>query len=250
MKTVQEYLRQADRERLLESVAYDALSDSIMLLECKDMTIEQIQDACKKQTNHLIDHLLSLEAVPSDHMVLYLTEVSSFDRGFGQTDKSLCLIDINEVRKDIYASSYAFDLSDWKETLGYLVAGNKLTQDYMIDLLTQYLNEISFFGMDPEQHQDKVEEVVSGLEKAVEEVKEGGHTVPAEKVLDELREKHGSPTDEKDELQKKLRFEILDAEMKYSRYCNWRERSRILKSLGDTAPSFEEAEEKQKEAEE
>jgi len=38
--------------------------------------------------------------------------------------------------------------------------------------------------------------------------------------------------------------------MRYSRYCNWRECSRILKSLGDTAPSFEEAEEKQKEAEE
>ena len=30
-------------------------------------------------------------------------------------------------------------------------------------------------------------------------------------------------------------------------YCNWRERSRILKSLGDTAPSFEETEEKHKE---
>ena len=55
MKTVQEYLRQADRERLLDSVAYDELSDTILLLECKDMTIEQIQDACKKQTNYLID---------------------------------------------------------------------------------------------------------------------------------------------------------------------------------------------------
>ena len=124
------------------------------------------------------------------------------------------------------------------------------TQDYMIDLLTQYLHEISFFGMDPEQHQEKVEEVVSRMEQAVEDIKEGAYTVPAENVLDELREKHGLPTDEKDEFQKKLRFEILDAEMKYSRYCNWRERSRILKSLGDTAPSFEEAEEKQKEAEE
>ena len=248
MKTIQEYLRQADRERLLDSVAYDALADTIMLLECKNMTIEQIQDVCKKQTNHLIDHLLSLEAVPSDHMVLYLTEVSSFDRGFSRTDKSLCLIDINEVRKDIYASSYAMDLSDWKETLGYLVAENKLTQDYMIDLLGQYLNEISFFGMDPGQHQDKVEKVVSDLEKAAEDIKEGGHTIPAEKALDELREVHGLPVDEKDELQERLHFEILDAEMKYSRYCNWRERSRILKSLGDTAPSFEEAEEKKKEA--
>ena len=70
MKTVQEYLRQADRERLLDAMAYDALSDTIMLLECKDMTVVQIQDACRKQTNDLIQHLLSIEAVPSDHMVL------------------------------------------------------------------------------------------------------------------------------------------------------------------------------------
>ena len=248
MKTVQEYLRQADRERLLDAMAYDALSDTIMLLECKDMTVEQIQDACRKQTNDLIQHLLSIEAVPSDHMVLYLMNASSFDRGFGQADKSLCLIDLNEVRQDIYASSYAFDLTDWKETLGYLVAENKLTQDYMIDLLSQYLNELSFFGTDPEQHREKVEEVVSGLEQAVEEIKAGGHTIPAEKVFAELREKHGLPTDEKDDFQKQLRSEILDAEMKYSRYCNWRERSRILKSLGETAPSFEAAEERYKES--
>ena len=249
MKTVQEYLRQADRERLLDSMAHDALSDTIMLLESKDMTIEQIQNACRKETNDLVDHLLSLEAVPSDHMVLYLTQVSSFDRGFGQADKTLCLIDINEVRKNIYAPSFAFDLTEWKETLGYLVAENKLTQDYMIDLLSQYLNEISFFGSNPEQHEDKVEEVVSDLEQAVEEIKAGGHTVPAEEVFAELREKHGLPTDEKDDFQKKLRFEILDADMKYSRYCNWRERSRILKSLGETTLSFEEAEKNRKETE-
>lgn len=90
--------------------------------------------------------------------------------------------------------------------------------------------------------------IVSGLEQAVQEIKEGGHTIPAEKVFAELREKPGLPTDEKDEFQKQLRSEILDAEMKYSRYCNWRERSRILKSLGETAPSFEDAEERYKES--
>lgn len=198
----------------------------------------------KAQTNRFIDYLLSLEAVPSDHMVLYLTEMSPFEM-----DKSLCLIDINEVRKDMNAQTYAFDLSEWKETLGYLVAENKLTQDNMIDLLTQYLHEISFLGMDPEEHQDKVDEIATDLETAMEDIREGGHTVPAEEVLDELMEEHGLLLDKWDAILKKLSSEILDAEMKYSRYCNWRERSRILKSMGYTAPSFEEAENKKKEAE-
>ncbi len=250
MKTVQEYLRQADRERLLDALAYDDLCDVHLLLECRDMTIEQIQDACKKHMNDFIEHLLTLDAEPSDHMVLYMVDASSFDRSFNNEFRSLNLIDLNEVRKNIYSSSYAFDLTEWRKTLGYLVAENKLTQDYMIDLLTQYLHEISFFGSDPEGHRERVEEVCADLERSVKEIEEGGHTVPAEEVFEELRKKHDLPIDEKDEFQDRLHSEIMGAEIKYSRYCNWRERSRILKSLGETAPSFEEAEEKRRETSE
>ena len=39
-----------------------------------------------------------------------------------------------------------------------------------------------------------------------------------------------------------LQEKITKAEIKYNRYCIWRERSRILKSLGETAPEFEEDE--------
>lgn len=250
MKTVQEYLRQADRERLLDALAYDDLCDVHLLLECRDMTIEQMQDACKKHMNALIEHLLALDAEPSDHMVLYMVDASSFDRSFNNEFRSLNLIDLNEVRKNIYSSSYAFDLTEWRKTLGYLVAENKLTQDYMIDLLTQYLHEISFFGSDPEGHRERVEEVCADLERSVKEIEEGGHTVPAEEVFEELRKEHGLPIDEKDEFQDRLHSEIMEAETKYSRYCNWRERSRILKNLGETAPSFEEAEEKRRETSE
>ena len=117
----------------------------------------------------------------------------------------------------------------------------------MIDLLTQYLHEISFFGSDPERHQERVEEVCANLERSVKEIEEGGHTVPAEEVFEKLRKEHGLHIDEKDELQDQLHSEIMEAEIKHSRYCNWRERSRILKSFGETAPSFEEAEEKRRE---
>ena len=97
----------------------------------------------------------------------------------------------------------------------------------MIHLLTQYLEEITFFGMDPEQHQESVKEVYSDLDQAMKDIEEG-HTVPAEEVFEELRKKHSMPIDEKDEKQKELYFGIIDAEIKYSRYCDWRERSRIL----------------------
>lgn len=248
MKTVQEYLRQANRERLLDAMAYDTLCDTLLLMKYRDRTTEEIQDACKKHMDEFIDYLLSIEAVPSDHMVLYMTNASIFHRGFNQADKMLCLTDINEVRKDIYAVCYAFELSPWEETLGFLVADNKLTQDYMIELLSQFLNELSFFGSDPEQHREEVEKVFADLDQSMKDV-EAGHTIPAEEVFEELRKEYGWPVDEKDDFQDQLHSEIIEADMKYSRYCEWRERSRILKSLGETAPSFEEAEEIRKESE-
>ena len=45
MKTIQTVLREADRNRLLDALAYDLLYDTKLLLELKDKTIEQIQKA-------------------------------------------------------------------------------------------------------------------------------------------------------------------------------------------------------------
>ncbi len=241
MKNVQTVLREADRERLLDLLAYDILYDTQLLLELKDRTITEIQEACRSQMNAFIEYLLSLQAEPSDHMVLYMCDATSFDKASNHEDKTLHLIDINEIRKDIYASSDGFEFSDWSEALGYLVADNKLTQDYLYDLLSQFLNEISFFGTDTEEREKKVEEVHTDLDQAMEEVK-AGHTIPAEQVYREMTEEHGFPVDEKDAFADSLKSEIFAAQYKFSRYYHWRERSRILESIGEGTVSFEEAE--------
>lgn len=241
MKTIQTVLCEADRERLLDSLAYDILYDMQLLLELKDRTITEIQEACRTQMSAFIEHLLSLQAEPSDHMVLYMCEATSFDKASNHEDKTLHLININEIRKDINASSYGFEFSDWSEALEFLVADNKLTQDYLYDLLAQFLNEISFFGTDPKERKKKVEEVHADLDQAMEEIK-AGHTIPAEQVFREMAEEHGFSVDEKDAFADSLKSEIFAAQYKYSRYCHWRERSRILESLGESSVSFEEAE--------
>lgn len=72
MKTIQEYLRNTDRDHLLNALAYYALYDTILLLEYKEKTIDEIQNAVRMKMNAFIDHLLSLKTNPSDHMVVYL----------------------------------------------------------------------------------------------------------------------------------------------------------------------------------
>ncbi len=44
MKTVQMVLREADRDRHLDALAYDILYDTQLLLELKDRTVERIQE--------------------------------------------------------------------------------------------------------------------------------------------------------------------------------------------------------------
>ena len=244
MRIVQEYLRITDRGRLLDNLVYDMISNTHLLLEYRDMSIAEIQDRYRSRLNGFIDYLLSVEAIPSDHMVLYMCEASLFDKQYNHEDKSLCLIDLNEIREDILATGYAFELSDWEETLGYLVADNKLTQDYMIELLTHYLNEISFFGMDPVRYREKIDEVKADLDQAMKEIEEG-RTIPADEAFADIRREYILPIDEKDEKQDELDREISKAAHAFFRYCHWRERSRILESLGETATNYEKIEDYQ-----
>ena len=241
MKTIQTVLHEADRETLLDLLAYDVLYDTQLLLEAKDRTIAEIQEACRSRMNAFIEGLLSLKTEASDHMVLYMCEAAALDKACNHEDKTLHLIDMNEIRQDSYASSYGFEFTDWGEAMGYLVAENKLTQEDLYDLLLQFLNELSFFGTDPEKRREKVNEVQDELTEAMEDIK-AGHTIPAEQVFRELAEEYGFPEGEKDDFADSLKSEIAAAQYKYSRYCHWRERSRILECIGETAVSFEQAE--------
>lgn len=125
MKTVKYYLQNTDREAVLNIIVNDLMKDSIALLEMKDQTVEDIQKRNKILMSEAIDELLLLEAFPTDRWVLYLCDCA--DRG--DVDRQLYLCDVNEIRDDIDANSYSFISADWQETLGYLVADNKLTQD-------------------------------------------------------------------------------------------------------------------------
>ena len=241
MKTIQEYLREADREKILRALSYDLLCNPMILLEVKDLTVGEIREAYKQKISQLIDYLLLLKAEPSDHMVFYLYDSRMDERGFCHTDHSLALVDTNEISKDLDASSYGIVITAWEESLGYLVADNKLTQDYLQELLAQYLKEITFFGLDPKKRSEKVEQVKQDLEQSCKEI-ENGQYYTFDEVNDQIWEEFGLPIDEKDEEQDRLRRKIQEAEYQYDQYCNRRERRRILESLGITSAEVEEAE--------
>lgn len=232
LKTVQFYLGEANRDRLLEAYANRRMSELVFLLEHRDMKIDDLINSIKSRMNAFIDELLEIKATPSSHMVMFLAEAAS-----GDEKLPLGVVDANELMYDIYSVFYALDMVEAEEALGYLVADNKLTQDHMSELLAQFLDEISLLGMNCEDRQKRIDELNNELKASLLEIAEG-KVKPAETVIREIAEEHGFPIDEKDEFKDGLKTTVADAEAELNRYSQWRERSRILESFGEKAEPF------------
>ena len=72
MKTIQEHLREADRKRLLDCLAYRFLSDPLHLLEAGEYAVEEIMERYSGYMNSFIERLLGLDIDRSDSHVCYL----------------------------------------------------------------------------------------------------------------------------------------------------------------------------------
>ncbi len=232
MKTIKEHLAGSDREKLLNCLSYRFLDDPVNLLELKNRTVQDIRERYSRFMNGFIERLLSIDALHSGTRVFYL--YTSYDK-----DEVLDLIDLAETAKDIEAPGHDFSFTDWDESLGFLVADTKLTQDNLIDLLAQYLDGASYFGADERSRAAKLSELEKKLDEGIRSMKEG-RCRPAEEVFDEIRWEHGFPIPEKDPRQDALRYQAIKAVGKFERYSRTRERRRIL-SIGeehdDAAPT-------------
>ena len=96
MKTIQEHLREADRKRLLDCLAYRFLSDPIRLLEAREYTVQEIMEGYSRHMNSFIETLLVTECGRSDTHVFYLYP----DYG---NDEMPDLVDLRAIEADIEA---------------------------------------------------------------------------------------------------------------------------------------------------
>ena len=226
MKTIQEYLGAADRQRLLDCLAYRFLSDPLRLLEAREYTVQEIMERYSGHMNSFIERLLGVEIAGSDTHVFYLYPDY-------RNDEVLDLADLKAIEADIEAPGLDFSFTEWRESLGYLVADTKLTQDNMIQLLAQYLEQASFFRTEEATRSGRIDEIVKDLDAGIQSMREG-ESMSADVVFDKLCRKHGFPIPEKDFRQDELYSAVMSAIHEYGMYGRTRERKRILAAL---APS-------------
>lgn len=226
MKTVQEWLKELDEEKLVSAYFYNFPIDYnryfIYKKEATQLPLKTIRERCEAAFVRFIRMLKDLTPeTPQEQSVFFTTK--EYQEGHSQTVTLMCCVDDLLTQKD--PDHYSWMSLDFEKVMGYWVANTELTQENIYDVLAYILEELSFDGYTPEEHkarQKRLTEMLKEMEgKTPEELRKESR--PVEEFLEELRLELGRKPEKPDPEEKKRQSEILHAELEYSRYCFERE---------------------------
>lgn len=229
MKTIQQIIRGMDTEQIARDY-FNAYPDEIQNLgsEFDDLTIKEAKALLAKQFQDFIASLLSIEPKPEKNRrgILFLSKEIGSD---GIKEEELLLIHSDDLLKADTITwetvpSYAYEFTPREEAMSFLVADNKLTQDWLSIVVTKFLYEMAFFGYDESGAIEEGKELQRRAKEA-EEHPERLITVTDEELLGDL------PVEEIYPKEKALRNAVSDANAKFRNYCRTVELERIKESL-------------------
>ncbi len=228
MKTVQDYIKELDKERLIECYLHYITLERYELKSLADYTIGELGEKAKAKVTEYVDRLANLDITPSKHGktgIVLASEIYKNPRW--DTTLDIVLVFKEDVlKKEVEMNKYGFEFVPQTEIMGFFVADNKYTQDNIYDVIVQVMCEASFFGYEQEELQTAIDD----LNEAIWEV-ERGETVDASDVFDQIRREHGIPIPEKDEVQDGFKREIVKAIYEYDKYNFERELLRLKVQL-------------------
>lgn len=217
MKTVQQWLREANTEELIGTFLYENPINPSMI-EDKNRTVAELLETAKAKLRSLIQYLCALDATQSKDGVFFASNAME-----GSSQKVCAVLSMrNEILECELPQNYAWDLTPWEELMGYGLAETKLTKSHANTVLAQILYDMTFFGMDHETWKREATEVKECLEVS-RKAAEAGEYKTAEEVFAEF----GLPKDEPDEIADELSSKIIRAEMEYNQHCRKREAAKV-----------------------
>lgn len=206
MKTIQQYLKELDTDKLIETYI-DTFPLSREDLEDEGRTGKEIFDSYKSILRKYIERLKSIELTPAEETCV-LVAYQAYEASMAK-DVYFALVHLEEVKSKLGTGerieSYAYEFQPQSEIMSYLVSDSKTTQDNIYELVADVLSEASFFGFDQEdlvEERSKLDEAVKEID---EQIKSGnppkGKTF--EEVCDELGIERPAYTKEYEDLRDK-----------------------------------------------
>lgn len=232
MKTVQDYLKELDTDKLVEEYFFrDPIPYEEFAARTSHLTVQEIRAAYKRRMRLFIDKLREIDAVKSreGNSVLfayrYLPEYRGEDIGFG------CAVVDEVLKSGKNAEIYTYSMLPQNEIAGFFVADTELSKRYIYELIADVLYESSFFGF----NQEGLEKLLAGFGSSMcelERVESGETNLPTiDRIMDNICECLGFVPDSETEDEKELRREVWKAQDAYCRHSRQKELNNVLNIL-------------------
>ena len=223
MKTVQEYFRKADADKLINYYLHkhpvkleDITQDNEKILDAKNRIRKRLQE--------YIERLRSMDIEDGEDGKEYILFVHKMQQD-GAEEDTASLVCRQELRdKGLEAETYSYVFDRQAKIMGFKVSVAAYTQKNLIELLTDVMYEASFFGFE-QQHLD---EELQKLEFSIKEFEEGTATTY---TMEEVWEHFGFEKEERDETADELWHAITRAVVEYNQYQKKKELQALMDSL-------------------
>ena len=223
MKTVQEYFREADADKLVNYYLYrhpvkleDILNENEKIIDAKNRI--------RKMLQKYIERLRSMDIEPGEDGKEYVLFAHKMQQDGAEEDTGslVCLQELKD--KGVVAETYSYVFDRQAKIMGFKVSDAAYTQKNLVELLTDVMYEASFFGFE-QQHLD---EELQKLEFSIKEFEEGTATTY---TMEEVWEHFGFEKEERDETADELRHAITRAVVEYNQYQKKKELQALMDSL-------------------
>ena len=223
MKTVQEYFRKADADKLINYYLHkhpvkleDITQDNEKILDAKNRIRKRLQE--------YIERLRSMDIEDGEDGKEYILFVHKMQQD-GAEEDTASLVCRQELRdKGLEAETYSYVFDRQAKIMGFKVSDAAYTQKNLIELLTDVMYEASFFGFE-QQHLD---EELQKLEFSIKEFEEGTATTY---TMEEVWEHFGFEKEERDETADELWHAITRAVVEYNQYQKKKELQTLMDNL-------------------
>ena len=208
MKTVQQWLKDVDRENLLGTYQFLYPPD-FMRLKNEEMSVAEVYNRQKEIVSDFIDHLIGLETQPNEDQMIFLA-VSAYNEG--RADTQAVLVSANELNQD-QPDHYDWMMTDREKLAGYDIADTEATIDEICTVLAQIIEDATFLGYSQETFTEEREKLCQSLKESEEDIK-NGRVYSAEEVWEHL----GLKPEKKDPEAQELQDKVTRAEITYNQY--------------------------------
>ena len=224
MKTVQQWLREIDRQELVNTYQF-LYPPEFWRLKNEEISVAEVYRRQAEFLNDFIDELLKLTPSQEDTQMIFLATSAYKD---GLPDEQALLIAVDELDENSLPESYGWMLTDREELVGYRIADSDLTLDNICSILAQIIEESSFLGYSKDTFESERESLIQSLEQSKKDIEEG-NVYSADEVWEHLGLKRENPDPKADE----LRAGVIRAEVEYNQYYRSKELSALMRKLAE-----------------